>query len=342
MEDLGHIDINIRDMGGAGAGRGMAAGAPGGGPSTPTGQATMQPLTLAQQQLAQRLGQLRQNISAWQAMTKRIETSRLGVAGDAAGELRDFFSRPTIAGFRALTNNASATGSMLGRLAAGAPRLALWATGLIGAVGAVTAFAFGMRRANEAIKERISELAQYSSVLALGQAREQIAQLGRDLREVHENGRLYAAAQRLDTAAANAWATTMLDINKITAAVGMGWSVLKIGAAGAIRLQMLQLTLPQKIASYLTSQLDTFLQRDLGTSLAEVGRRTLRASTYLGFGGATGVLFGRSILDNLPEWLEKILKNLEIIKTNTGAKDLAGEVNDWFRADVMAMTGRPY
>jgi hypothetical protein len=231
---------------------------------------------------------------------------------------------------------------MLGRLAAGAPRLALWATGLIGAVGAVTSFALGMRRANEVIKERISELAQYSSALALGQAREQIAQLNRDLQEIHENGQMYAAAQRLDTVAANEWAKTMVTINKVLAGIGMGWSLLKIGASAAIRAQMFQLTFPQQALNFLIGQFDQFFKRQFNTPLTEVVTKALRGGTMFGLGGVAGLLFGRSVMDKMPGWLDAVLKNLEIIKTNTGSKDLAGEVNDWFRADVMAMTGRPY
>lgn len=340
MEDLGHIDININDRGGAG-GRG-AGGAPGSGPSASTIPAsTFAPLTAAQQALAQRVSELRQNITRWNATTARIGTARVGVAGEAVGELRDFFQRPTIAGFRSLTNNASATGSMLGRLAASSPRLALFATGLLGAAGIVTTFIGSMKRANEAIKERIVELTKYSSELALASAQEQIAQLGRDLREVHENGRLYAAAQRLDTFAANDWAKTMVDINKMLAVFGAGWSIFKIGAASAIRFQMFQLTLPQKLAGLLTDQLASGLKKS-GVNVADLATKALKASTLLGFGGLAGMLFGRGVIDRMPEWMEKVLRNLDLIKQNTAGKDLAGSVNDWFRADVQAMTGRPY
>lgn len=347
MEDLGHIDINIRDMGGGGAGRGVAAGAPGGGPSTPTGQATMQPLTLAQEQLAQRLGQLRQNISAWQSMTRRIETSRFGVAGDAAGELRDFFSRPTIAGFRALTNNASATGSMLGRLAAGSPRLALLATGLLGAAGVVTTFVRSMKAANEAIKDRITELTKYSSLLASGAAREQIAQLGRDLRELRQNGRMYAAAQRLDTIAANEWAKTMVGINKLLAVFGGGWSLFKIAASSAIRLQMFQMTIPSKLLGMFSTQIgDAF--KWAGGKMGELLNSRFRGwivgipllfGQAAGIGTILGLKAGRG---DFGKWLTDLLKNLEDINENTRKEDLAGEVNDWFRADILAMTGRKY
>lgn len=346
MEDLGHIDINIRDMGGAG--RGVAAGSPGSGPAPQaTAAAVMQPLTAAQQELAQRVAQLRQNILSWATVTARIGTSRIGVAGDSVGELRDFFSRPTIAGFRSLTNNASATGSMLGRLAAGSPRLALLATGLLGAAGVVTAFVRSMKSANEAIKDRITELTKYSSLLASGAAREQIAQLGRDLRELRQNGRLYAAAQRLDTIAANEWAKSMVGINKLLTVFGSGWSLFKIGASGLIRAQMFQMTIPSRLLGMFSTQIgDAF--KWAGGKMGELMNsrfRNLLVAIPLLFGQAAGIgtILGiKAGRGDFGKWLTDLLKNLEDINENTRKEDLAGEVNDWFRADVLAMTGRKY
>lgn len=337
MEDLGHIDININDRGGAG-GRGTG-GTPGSGPSAMTLPASsFAPLTAAQQALAQRITELRQNIRQWQLTTARIQSARVGQYGESIGEIRDFFSRPTIAGFRSLTSNATATGTMLGRLAASSPRLALFATGLLGAVGGIMSFVSVMKRANEAIQERIVELTKYSAELALGAAREQIAQLNRDLREVHENGQLYAAAQKLDTAAADEWADAMIGVRQIMTGLGATFALLKIGLSYVVK----GLTLPMSLFRGVQDWVGKYQTGLAGLSVIVRDRLDFALKTYAY--GLRSVGFG--FLGDAFEWIRERLKSMgddvSKIKSNTAGKDLAGEVNDWFRADVMAMTGRPY
>lgn len=337
MEDLGHIDININDRGGPG-GRGTG-GTPGSGPSAITLPASsFAPLTAAQQALAQRITELRQNIRQWQLTTARIQAARVGQYGESIGEIRDFFSRPTIAGFRSLTSNATATGTMLGKLAASSPRLALFATGLLGAAGVLTTFIGSMKAANEAIKDRIVELTKYSSLLAMGAAREQLAQLNRDLQELHENGRMYAAAQELDTIAADQWAEAMIGVRQIMAGLGSGFSILKIAASGLVKAFAFLTTWPFKLAGVI---FDKYQIAFAGLNLFGNMRWLLGLSKWAAqFTGTSGIFGG------IFDWLEKLLKSIggdvSKIKQNTAGKDLAGSVNDWFRADVVAMTGRPY
>jgi len=339
MEDLGHIDININDRGGSG-GRGTG-GTPGSGPSAMTLPASsFAPLTAAQQALAQRITELRQNIRQWQLTTARIQAARVGQYGESIGEIRDFFSRPTIAGFRSLTSNATATGTMLGRLAASSPRLALFATGLLGAVGGIMSFVSVMKKANEAIQERIVELTKYSAELALGAAREQIAQLNRDLREVHENGKLYAAAQKLDTAAADEWADAMIGVRQIMTGLGASFSLLKIGLAYVIKGLTFLATWPQRLGQAIFDKY-IYVFAALNANIFGGLKNLLGLARF-----ATGMVPGLGIFGGLFDWLQSLLTGMSgdvsKIKQNTAGRDLAGSVNDWFRSDVQAMTGRPY
>lgn len=348
MEDLGHIDINIREMGGGGGGRGSgggsgAGGTPGGGPALPSNAlSTFGAAGFSQgqyqAQTASNIAGMRANLKGWQAGISALHASRAFMRGESFVELRDFFRGPTLAGFKYLTGNASATGTMLGKLAASSPRLAIWSMNLLGAAGVLTTFIRSMKSANEAIKDRISELTKYSSLLAMGAAREQLAQLNRDLRELHENGRMYAAAQELDTIAADQWADAMIGVRQIMAGMGAGFNLLKIGASGIVKGVSFLATWPFKLAGAIFDKYQiAFAGLNLFGNLKWMVGLGKWAAQFTGTGG----IFGGML-----DWLENLLKSIggdvSKIKSNTAGKDLAGEVNDWFRSDVMAMTGRPY
>ena len=348
MEDLGHIDINIRDMGGGGGGRGSgggsgAGGTPGSGPALPSNAlSTFGAAGFTQgqyqAQTSSNIAAMRQNLKGWQAGIAAMQSSRAWMRGESMVELRDFFRNPTLAGFKYLTSNASATGTMLGKLAASSPRLAIWSMNLLSAAGVLITFIGSMKAANEAIKDRIVELKKYSSLLAMGAAREQLAQLNRDLQELHENGRMYAAAQELDTIAADQWAEAMIGVRQIMAGLGSGFSILKIAASGLVKAFAFLTTWPFKLAGVI---FDKYQIAFAGLNLFGNMRWLLGLSKWAAqFTGTSGIFGG------IFDWLEKLLKSIggdvSKIKQNTAGKDLAGSVNDWFRADVVAMTGRPY
>lgn len=352
MEDLGHIDINIRDMGGGGGGGGRGSGGgsggnggPGGGPALPSNALSLYgPAGAAQgnyqQQTASNIAGMRQNLKGWMAGITAMQGSRAFMGAESIVELRDFFRNPTLSGFKLLTSNASATGTMLQKLAASSPRLAIWAMNLLGAAGAAASFVTVMKHAAEAIKERTLDLAKYSSALSLGVAREQMAQMSRDFKELHENGKMYAEAQRMDTWAADQWADAMIYVRQVMVGLGNTFNLLKVGLGYILKGIALPVSLPMRLGKLFEERYS------LGFAAFRANFFNNLLTEFKGIRLASQMLPGFGIFGGLGDWLQGLLEKMSTdvskIKANTTKADLAGEINDWFRADVMAMTGRAY
>jgi len=254
-------------------------------------------------------------------------TAAIGQVGEIGAQFKDFFQRPTVSGFSSLMS----TGSTAGKAMAGLASVVGVALPIIGAVVAVvglTIAAFKMlKAAAEQVAERIREVARYSGELTSAVVGERIAELNRQLHEAAENGKAYAAVQRSATVAGNAWGSMMINVNKITSGFAVLWHSITAGFAQSVGPAI-------KAFGYVGEWFAT----NFGAGGNFDGLTTaFKVITDMGV-----LLFGGPLaLGKIIEWLRLLLVKLGIIADNTKPKSTAA-VNDWFRADVHAMTGRAY
>lgn len=321
MEDLGHIDINIKSMGGMGG----ASGAPGGGPGA---LAALNPLGMAANGMRQQMQTLPSIRTAMESLRRsitrgtvsRAAVAQTGTISSIGGELRDFISRPTIAGFSEITKKGSATGNALGALAGSGGKLAAGLMLGAAAIG-VSVVAFKMlQKAVDYTRERIAEVGRFSAAVTVAQATERVAALSRSLREAEENGWLYAAAQRADTEASDQLAMVWRDLSKIIAVGSMVFSAWIKNTVAQLKLLVLPLTLFAKGIKAVTGYV---------------------MSLAAGFKMPEWIAKLREVFAKLEPYMKKILDSLGIIEDNTSGRDTKA-ANAWFMADVRAITGKPY
>lgn len=144
MEDLGHIDINIKEAGGLGS------GVPGGGPVSALNQAMangpLQQAAVALRTQAQTLPSFGVLAASLKRTLTTGQVSRLGLAGGQtasaiSSEIRDYIARPTLAGFSGLMSKTSSTGAAFAALGKTASGIVPMLTMGLAAVG-VTVVAF--------------------------------------------------------------------------------------------------------------------------------------------------------------------------------------------------------
>jgi hypothetical protein len=261
--------------------------------------------------------------------------------------LKNFFSQPTMTGFADLMSTTSATGEALGGLGAAAGA----AIPIIGAVIAVVAIGVvvfkALQAAAEKMRQIIEKLTRYSGELMKAAATEKLREFQRQLEEARENGALYARAQNEATRANDASADVSREWNKVVA----------VGAIIFHRLTtvVMKLIYPFAYAAGKIAELWNWMDKkgDAIMGGLQSGVRWVVENGMKPFGnwldktmknsgdpilkwlGSFG-LFGK-----LSGWIEKALIWLGVIADNTKKPTTSG-INDWFRADVLAMTGRKY
>lgn len=204
MEDLGNINITIREQGGGGGGGGggglIPSGGGGGGGQPGMGPGRVPPP--AGKPVAQQ-------------MTSLME--QLGKIAAIRGEVSGFLSMPSLGSFAALGTSATETGALLtglsGTLALAAPVV----LGVIAAAGGVVLGFKALSSAADVVERRISELTRYSGALMIATAQERLAAFQRQLADATTNGAAYAQAQHMATLAADAQASVMRDLNGVIA-----------------------------------------------------------------------------------------------------------------------------
>jgi hypothetical protein len=153
---------------------------------------------------------------------------------------------------------------------------------------------------------------------------ERIAAINRALFEAAQNASQYARAQQYATWSANEWSLTTTRLNRILAELAPAWEIISGLFARIINSLLL---IPD-----LFQQAMTVLQRSLyagASSIVEPLRDFLRS---IGLWG-------------MPQWATEIITYLKevLYKLNILARPTATtSVNDWFRADVLTITGRVY
>jgi len=325
MEDLGTISINIREMhGGIDAAGSQAGGIAGGTAATNARDATMvRPLLKIQENTKNLLATAKTAPIASggpAGMTAAIKNSfsglqeRLTRLSSLRSELTEFITRPSIGAVSRLTAEGTTTSAMLQSLGKSGAVLgkALLAIGIVGSVAAVALK--GLQMASEFTAERISEVGRYSGEVMLAQAEQQVAKLRNAMREAAENGRAYAASVRAQTTAQNAKAFSDRELGYQTAKLAMAWEGLKTLAYTYAGMKAAEYNAPQRAVESLIYWM--------------MGQGTIDP-----FSGLTGTPLQEKTLDEL----KKIEGN-----TRPATQIDQNDINAWFQADIIAMTGARY
>lgn len=334
MEDLGNININIRDSSGGGAGggggRGGGGGQAGGGPSVPPRLVPpIPPTPSTTPPTPPTTGQM-------SLVNMAPMLDRLAKGMNIKDELMGFFRSPSVGGFQALMSTASETGTMLagfsGALGAAVPIIGAAIAGIGIAVVALKA----MSAAAEMIQARIREVMRFSGELAIAAARENLAQFSRQLREATENGHAYAAVQRQATAAADAANDVSIEWNRFLTMFAATWHNL-VWIASKLALPFVKLLGLLGDAGVFVGELTESIGNTVwnGTKVAVEGLAdSIINGLSMVFGFRDMWLWIKDAIASVLRWLGVIAKNTQPPSGNN--------LNAWFMNDVQAITGRRY
>ena len=318
-EDLGNININIRDAsgsGGGGAGGGSSGGGAGGGGSSGGGPRIVVP----------KPPPLIPDEAKKESLMSSI-FGKLKIGQLISAEMKDLVTNPSIAGFGELLTGTSTAGEALAGLGA----IALPATIALAAVALAAAALYKyfklLQAASEAVAKRIQEVNKYSGTLLKAVALEQWAAIGRTLREASANGKNYAQVQREMTRVANASLEISIAYNK----------VMSVGATIFNRLMLILLKSIAPFARLIGRFADSIFNGFANPS-APIWLKSIVSVALLPF---AGILNWAVIIYKIGDLIERALIYLGLISKNT-APAIGSDVNDWFLADVYAMRGMKF
>jgi len=337
MQDLGAININIREMGRVGGAGGASGGggSVGGGPRIPIpsggggGSSPTPPRAPAAGQTASS-----NTMAMLQKFFGGVETGS-AIKSEALG----FITSPSASGLAGMLSSSGATGGTIAALGAAAAPLVIVAGGLLVVGAALYATWKMLGKASEIVLRRLEDIGRFSGAITAAQAGEYIAKFNRDLREAAVNGLAFARVQREATLAADAQSAVTLEINKLLAPMAILYQ--------KIVKTLYQALLPMaKFIGMLgeaAMNLDRMTEQAFGSGLFDLiatGVVSVIKGALIGLMGPTGTAiaaFGSEIL----EGIKQILMWLGLISANTKPATTMG-VNDWFLADVQAITRRSY
>jgi len=319
-EDLGNININIRDAsgsGGGGSGGGSSGGGSGGGGSSGGGPRIVVP----------KPPPLIPDEAKKESLMSSI-FGKLKIGQAISAEMKDLVTNPSISGFGELLTGTSTAGEALAGLGA----IALPATIAPAAVALAAAALYKyfklLQAASEAVAKRIQEVSKYSGYLMKAVALEQWAAIGRTLKEANANGKNYAQVQREMTRVANASLEISIAYNK----------VMSVGALIFNRLMLILLKSIEPFARLIGKFADTVFKGFSNPSAAPIWLKPTLFAALLPF---AGILNWAVIIYKIGNLIEKALIYLGLISKNT-APAIGSDVNDWFLADVYAMRGMKF
>lgn len=334
MEDLGAININIRELGGGGGGGG-GSGQTGGGPAfgrnaLRTGD-MLGPVTRMQDFIARSMGHITATLTfSQQAATDVYAASRsaliaiqqdkvksAGFASALRGELTDFLRSPSLGGYARLTQEGTATSTTLKMLGNTGKVLnkALFGLSVVGSVASVALS--GLRMASEHVASRIEAVGKFSGAILAANTEQRVQQLRDQLQEAAQNGGFYARSIRAQTKEMKMQAFMNRQLGVVTSDLSAAFSNVKAvlyGIAGGIAFIF---TLPARMREKLV---------EAAESMSDVYEEEVMHP-----GGTM--------------WsLRQALIELGIIADNTKPKNQIdpNDINAWFQADILAMTGRTY
>lgn len=314
MEDLGRIQIDIRESVSAGGGGG------GGGGRAGEGERRADPQPAA---VKSSLAQL---------------VSVLSTTKTAMSEMASLVRAPSATGFMSAVSAGSAPMQVAGMLGLSGATATL-AVGAVAGIAVAAGLAIkGMEmlgRAAAQVADRIAAVTRFSGTLMVASAQERLAAFNRLLREAALNGQMYAWAQRESTIAANATSDAMIEWNRL----------LSYGSVLYSRFLTIIMRLLEPMLRFANLLAKMTLTSGIGDTIWSAITLAFKVAvqsimSVLGpFGSMVGSFIG--MFGSLIDWLANILNMLGIIATNTKPQ-VQSSVNDWFLADVQAITGSSY
>ncbi len=307
MEDLGTININIKDMGSAG--RFGGGGGPGGGP----GPVVPRIVPVRPSMPVPMPPPLPEPTAPPKTMWERV-LGRLGQVEEGSlikGEMLSFVRSPSIGGMASLFSTSASTGKAIAALgAAAAPVAVVVGAALVGVAGTIAAYNL-LSASADLVRRRFDEITRFSGAMMFAQANERLSQFRRQLTDASVNGTAYARAQFYATQASDAQAAMMIHVNAAAAELSVVFSQLWTAVYRT-------LTPLAQFAAWLTKA------TDWGTVLLSAFTTMLSAT-----------------FPTLSVILNGILIATKTTAQNTTPKG-AGSVNNWFMGDIQAITRRNY
>jgi hypothetical protein len=334
VEDLGAININIRELGGGGGGGG-GSGQTGGGPAFMARNALktgdiLGPLTRVQEFVSNNMGRITATLTRSQQVGEDVlfasrtallamqqdKTKAAGFASTLRGELADFFRAPSIGGYARLTQEGTATSTTLKLLGSTGKVLnkALFGLSVVGSVASLALA--GLRKATEHVASRIESVGKFSGAILAANVEQRVQQLRDQLQEAAENGDFYARSIRAQTLEMQANAYMNRQLGVMTSSLSTLFSVLKAAVYAVVGGLTAFFTLSIRLPDLMAKMATPFMQRILDSAIPGTS------------------LYG----------LRQILVYLGVISDNTKPKSAYDphDINAWFQADILAMTGRTY
>ncbi len=199
MEDLGNINITIREaIGGTGA-SGNVGGGPARRESVDRDMATaLDGLMEAHQAQVQNITR-QASQQATQGILSPALLQRFIQQQDIQSELMSFARRPSVGSATMLLREHSATQTVLKGLGTAGVALGVGFVAIGAIAGTVTMALAGLRRASEHAASRIEETWRYSAATAAAMGEQQVRVMGATIEEISQNSQTYARTIRQQT-----------------------------------------------------------------------------------------------------------------------------------------------
>lgn len=332
MEDLGNINITIREAVGGRGGSGNVGGGPA-RPEPPIAQQVAQAVQQGQQAQQQALNAGKQTPINPQAMFSRID--RIVGRQDVASELMNFLRRPSFAGATGLLREGTATRTMLQGLGKTGFAISGAFLALGAAAGAVTLALTTFKMAANHVASRIEETWRYSVQQAGAMAEQQVAKVSMLAREAAENGARYARVIRAQTALEQEKAKLGIEIGKLTSGLTEDFYKNLTRLMKEINGLFQDTKEAREKASDLLGLVPgVMLTRGIERYMTDVDESglTMMQAIRLTLLRFVGMEETANELQN--EYMDEIARNTR--------KDVMAEANEWFQADIQYLTGRRF
>jgi hypothetical protein len=336
MEDLGNINITIRDGAGGGASGGNGSGQPGMGPLVPS---RWRQLIGLGTRLPTSTGAGATEAAATTKMASLFDKLQQGL--NVTGELGSAIRSPSVSGLLSLGQTSSATGSAIAGLGSAAAVAGPILIAVVGAVMLAKVAIEKLAQASEYVFSRIREVTRFSGQLQYATATERLAEFQRQLQDASINGAAYARVQQLQTVANDAQQKVMIRLNSIFASMAELFQRLRIAAYGLLDVVLSLLAkIPWRaIITAMQAALQAFVRFQQAILSAFQSIITTIQSIPL-IGNLPSLTFAQGYLN----FFQQVLALLQGILGNTTPQPQAktGNLNAWFMGDVRAITGRAY
>ena len=334
MEDLGNINITIREsVGGRGASGGVGGGPGGMARSTPEKEVaeTIKESQEAQEKTIRELMEAVKPRTGEEIFGQFDPFKNIIQGQEVSSELLSFLRRPSFGSATGLLREGAATRTMLNGLGTAGQLVGVALLG-VGAIAGTVALAMkGFEMASQHASERIEATWRYSAQTASAMAEQQIAQIAAVIEEVQMNSDRYAAAIRAETFMMVEQARFNAELAKTTSVLARTFNQLR-GSAYYLGRRLLE---------------EGFIEKALpgGTGIVS-GLRALELSeavqktTGMGMWEQFNVAITRMVGGD--EAAKKLTESYMAEIARNTRKDTFGVANEWFQADIKHLTGREF